>query len=76
VDYLVDLIDRFRRESKSVEARRRTRAAAHLQSVVAAKLMRQVEARVPAAAMDALIDRVAARTVDPYSAADEVLSSQ
>ncbi len=35
--------------------------------------MRQVESRVSALEMDKLIDRIAARAVDPYTAADEVL---
>jgi len=73
LDDLVDAIERFREQSPSVESRRRDRAAAQLRSIVAAALMRQVESRVPAAAMETLVDRIAARTLDPYAAAEEVL---
>ncbi len=73
LDDLVDAIERFREQGSRVEERRRDRAAAQLQAVVAAALMRQVESRVPAAAMQAVIDRIAAREVDPYAAAEEIL---
>ncbi len=75
VDDLIGAIERFRGQSSNVESRRRSRAAAQLHSIVAAKLMRHVESRVPAAAMEGLIDRIAARTIDPYTAADEVLNA-
>jgi LAO/AO transport system kinase len=73
LDDLVGAIERFREQSPSVESRRRDRAAAQLRSIVAAARMRQVESRVPAAAMETLVDRIAARTLDPYAAAEEVL---
>ncbi len=73
LDDLVDAIERFREQSSRLDRRRRDRAAAQLQAVVAAALMRQVESRVPAAAMQAVIDRIAAREVDPYAGAEEIL---
>jgi hypothetical protein len=53
--------------------RRRQRVEAQLRAILAARLMRQIESRVPAVEMNTLVDRMEARTVDPYSAADEVL---
>jgi len=76
VDELVDAIVRFREQGARVESRRRQRAAAQLHAIVTAKLRRQVESRVPASEMEALIDRIAARKIDPYSAADELLGDE
>jgi LAO/AO transport system kinase len=74
IDELVDAIAQFRKQAATVESRRRARADTQLRAILAARLMRQVETRMPAAAMGKLIDRIAARTIDPYTAADEVLS--
>ena len=35
--------------------------------------MQQIESRVSEMDMDILVDRIAARTIDPYTAADQVL---
>lgn len=74
IDELLEAIAQFRKRTATVDSRRRARAETQLRAILAARLMRQVESRVPAVAMSTLIDRIAARTVDPYSAADEVLS--
>ena len=37
--------------------------------------MRQVESRLSAMDMEKLVDRITARALDPYAAADEVLSA-
>jgi LAO/AO transport system kinase len=71
VDGLIDQIGRFRAHGPRIEARRRQRLAAHVRSILMAKLMKEISARVSPADMDALIDRVASRTLDPYAAADE-----
>jgi LAO/AO transport system kinase len=73
VDDLIERIDQFRAQSAIVALRRRERAQTHLRGILAARLMRQVESRVSAIEMNQLVDRIAARTVDPYTAADEVL---
>ena len=73
LDELDEVIARFRAQGSRVEHRRRKRADAQLRSIVGAKLLRQVESRVSALQMEALIDRIAARSLDPYSAADEVI---
>ncbi len=75
LDALDQTIARFREHGSSVEVRRRKRAEAQLRSIVGAKLLRQVETRVSAIEMETLIDRIAARSVDPYSAADEVIGA-
>ncbi len=74
LDELLDAIERFRAQSSRVASRRRERAAGCLQSIVAAKLMREVESRTPPEIMNVLIDRIAARDIDPYTAADQVLN--
>ena len=71
---------RRRRRTRSSQIERfRAHAGAHrgatapasrcckLRSILMAKLMKQIESRVSPADMDALIDRMAARTLDPYS---------
>jgi LAO/AO transport system kinase len=73
VDELIERIDQFRAQSTSVASRRRVRAETHLRAILAARLMRQIESRVSAMEMKKLVDRIAARDVDPYTAADELL---
>jgi LAO/AO transport system kinase len=74
LDELVATVDRFRMRSPEVLAsRRRDRAAAQLRAVLADRMMKRVEAGVAGVAMDQLIDRIARRATDPYSAADEIL---
>ena len=73
VDELYDQIERFRAQRPRIEARRRERAAAQVRSILMAKLLKEIAARVPDSDMEKLIDRVTARTLDPYSAADEAL---
>ena len=71
VDDLIDQIERFRKHGPRIEARRRQRLAAQVRSILMAKLMKEISSRVSPADMDALIDRVASRALDPYAAADE-----
>ena len=75
LDALDATIARFREQGSNVEVHRRKRAEAQLRSIVGAKLLRQVETRISAIEMETLIDRIAARSVDPYSAADEVIGA-
>jgi LAO/AO transport system kinase len=74
VDELVDDITRFRTESRTLEPRRRTRAQAQLRSILAVRLLQQVESGISELEMGTIVDRIVARAIDPYSAADEVLS--
>ena len=73
LDELMDHISTFRTNSAKVDSRRRDRAGAQLRAILAVRLMHQVESRVSAMEMGKLADRIAARAVDPYTAADEVL---
>jgi LAO/AO transport system kinase len=76
LDAVIESIDRFHAQSSLVESRRRARAAARLRSVLADHLMRQIESRLTGAEMTGLVDRIAARTLDPYSAASELLREE
>jgi LAO/AO transport system kinase len=73
LDTLVDTIARFRGQASKVQTRRHERAEAQLRSILAAKLLREIESRVSAIEMQALVDRIAARTIDPYSEAAELV---
>jgi LAO/AO transport system kinase len=73
LDELVDAIQRFSGQRSIVTSRRRQRAEVQLRAILSAKLLRQIESRVPAAEMTTLVDRIVARTIDPYSAAGELL---
>jgi LAO/AO transport system kinase len=73
LDDVMHNIDRFRTQSAKVASRRRERAEAQLRAILGARLMREIEKRVSAMEMGKLVDRMVARTVDPYSAVDELL---
>lgn len=76
---LIAAIDRHRAEAWAGEAgeeRMRQRAMAHLAELVRALLGDRVEAAMAAhGGMDALAAEVAARHVDPYSAAESIVAS-
>jgi LAO/AO transport system kinase len=76
LDDLIHTIGQFASDAKRIDARRRARAETQLRAVLGARLMRQIESRLSAMTVGALVDRMVARTVDPYSAADEVLNEQ
>ena len=73
VDDVMDTISRFRADSAGIDRRRHDRARTQLRAILASRLMRQIESRVPDLEMDTVVDRISARELDPYSAADEVL---
>jgi LAO/AO transport system kinase len=73
LDDLIRTIDEFGLRKAEIALRRRARAETQLRAILAARLMRQIESRVTAEEMARLVDRMAARAVDPYSAADELL---
>lgn len=75
LDELVDTIERFRGHSALMESRRRTRASAQLRSIVADRLMKEVDLRVTGVEMEQFVDRIAARALDPYSAANAILGA-
>ena len=76
VDGVIDAIGQFRSDSSQVESRRRERAETQLRAILGARLMRQIDARMSGMAMGTLVDRVAARSIDPYTAADQILGDK
>ena len=72
LDELIDAINRFRGQSAIITSRRRARAATQLQAIIIDRLRRQVESRITSAELERVVDRIAARTLDPYTAADLV----
>ena len=75
LDDLVDAITQFGKQSSTIDARRRGRARTQLRAVLAARLMQLVESRVSEMVMGSLVERIAARTIDPYTAADQLLGA-
>ena len=75
VPELVDAIDRFRRHAEGQQAtRRRARSAYRLRELIAQRFMAHLERHVLThGEFEAIVDRIAMREVDPYTAADDLL---
>jgi LAO/AO transport system kinase len=75
VPELVATIERFRTHtSASQGSRRRARAEFRVRELLAQRFVQHVEQRVLAAGeFDGLLDRIAARELDPYTAVDEIV---
>lgn len=75
VSGVVEAIGRFRGRGASQQvARRRTRAEYRLRELVTERFMKHLEDDVlKEGEFSGLVDRIAARQVDPYTAADELL---
>ena len=75
VPELVAAIERFRAHSQATQAARtRTRSEYRLRELVAHRFMSHLEQDVLSAGeFEAIVDRIAAREVDPYTAATELL---
>jgi LAO/AO transport system kinase len=75
IDKLVSAVDEFRvRPAATTDARRRTRGERRLLDLVSEQFMRRVRQKVAPAELDALVDRIAARDVDPYTAAADLMA--
>jgi LAO/AO transport system kinase len=76
VTELVDTIWRFREHSERTQAsRRRTRSEYRLRELVSHRFMEHLERDVLASGeLTSIVDRIAAREVDPYTAANDLLS--
>ena len=72
---LLATIDRFRAQTAdSTGRRRRVRAEFRLRELLAQRFVRHVEQRVlTAGEFDSLLDRIAARELDPYTAVDDIM---
>jgi LAO/AO transport system kinase len=75
VPELVEAVWQFRRHSAETQAiRRRTRSEYRLRELVAQRFMDRLEREVLAAGeLQQIVDRIAARELDPYSAASDLL---
>jgi LAO/AO transport system kinase len=72
---LMDAITHFREHSRRTEtARRRARSESRLREVVSERLMAHLERQaLGPGELSAMVDRVASRELDPYTAADQLL---
>ncbi len=75
VDQLLEAIDRFRAHKEAAqEGRRRARADWRIRELLAERFLRHVREDVLAAGeLDVVLDRIAARDVDPYTAVDAIM---
>jgi LAO/AO transport system kinase len=72
---LLDAIERFRAHTAASQgARRRARAEYRLRELLAQRFVQHVERRVLSdGEFERILDRIAAREIDPYTAVDEIL---
>ena len=75
VPELLEAIERFRGHTEATQgARRRARAEFRLRELLAQRFLQHVEHRVlDAGQFDRILDRMAARELDPYTAVDEIM---
>ncbi len=74
VPALVEAIERFRSHApERLGARRRARSEFRLRELLAARFMARVDTEIGAAAFAAIVERITARTLDPYSAAHDII---
>jgi putative protein kinase ArgK-like GTPase of G3E family len=75
VTALVDAIWRFRAHGQASHvARRKTRSEYRLRELVSQRFMRHLEQRVLGPGeLSSIVDRIAERELDPYTAAEELL---
>jgi LAO/AO transport system kinase len=75
VPELVQAIDRFRAHGERVhDARRRSRSAYRLRELIAQRFMSRLDRQVLAPGeFDTIVDRIARRELDPYTAANELI---
>ena len=75
VDRLWQDIERFRQhESPHQQQRRKASHESRLRGLLAQRLLEHVEKRLPAGEFDRLVEAIAARRTDPYSAAAQLMS--
>ena len=75
VDRLWQEIERFRQhESPHQQQRRKASHESRLRGILAQRLLEHVEKRLPSGEFDRLVEAIAARRTDPYSAAARLMS--
>jgi putative protein kinase ArgK-like GTPase of G3E family len=75
VPELLGVVQKFRKHTAATQgSRRRARAEWRLRELLGHRFMQHVERRVlKPAEFDQILDRIAAREMDPYSAVDAIL---
>jgi methylmalonyl-CoA epimerase len=75
VPELIAVIDRFRAQSESTRAaRQRQRQEYRLRDLLSHRFMQLVEETLPSGELQRVIESLAARQVDPYTAATEIIA--
>jgi LAO/AO transport system kinase len=72
---LWDTVGRFRAQAGPADARRRARHDHHLRELLGQQLLRRVERALPAGELERIVERIASRQIDPYSAADTLMDT-
>jgi len=74
VPELIDAIQKFRAHSEATRGiRQRTRQEYRLRDLLSHRFMQLVEETLPAGELQRVVDGIAAREVDPYSAAADIM---
>ena len=73
VEELWSVIEKFRAQRTTDDRRRRARSEHHFRALLGQHVIRRLEQALPAGELDRMVGRIAAREVDPYSAADALL---
>ncbi len=74
---LLETVEKFRIHSgEKVGVRRRARAEWRLREILSRRFMRQLELSLAPGEFDRTLDRIASRDVDPYLAAEQLMSGE
>ena len=68
-------VERFRAHPTKDDRRRRARFEHHFRALLGQHVLRRLERSLPAGELDRVVDRIAAREIDPYSAADALITT-
>ena len=68
-------VERFRAHPAKDDRRRRARFEHHFRALLGQHVLRRLERSLPAGELDRIVDRIAAREIDPYSAADALITT-
>jgi LAO/AO transport system kinase len=75
VDELWAAVERFRAHPAKDDVRRRARFEHHFRALLGQHVLRRLERSLPAGELDRVVDRITAREIDPYSAADALIAT-
>jgi LAO/AO transport system kinase len=75
VEELWAAVERFRAHPAKDDARRRARFEHHFRALLGQHVLRRLERSLPAGELDRAVDRIVAREIDPYSAADTLIAA-